>query len=58
MMAGTSRATRSSRRVVRSGSTLTFCEATVHGMQGGAETLLATMTATMMAMTGRDDVKG
>lgn len=45
-------------RVVRAGRTLTFCEATAHGVNGGAETLLATMTATMMAVTGRDDVKG
>lgn len=45
-------------RVVRPGRTLVFCEATAHGLTGGEEKLVATMSATMMAVTGRDDVKG
>lgn len=45
-------------RVVKPGRTLIFTEATAHAVQDGAERLIATMTATMMAVTGRDDVKG
>jgi uncharacterized protein (TIGR00369 family) len=45
-------------RVVKPGRTLLFTEATAHADHEGAERLIATMTATMMAVTGRDDVKG
>ncbi len=45
-------------RVVKPGRTLVFTEATARAAHGGAERLVATMTATMMAVAGRDDVKG
>ena len=45
-------------RVVKPGRTLVFTEATAHGVEDGAERLVATMTATMMAITGRGDVRG
>lgn len=45
-------------RVVKPGRTLVFCEATAHGLTGAEERLLATMTATMMTITDRDDVRG
>jgi uncharacterized protein (TIGR00369 family) len=45
-------------RVVKPGRTLIFTEATAHAGLEGAERLIATMTATMMAVTGREDVKG
>ncbi|HET7408929.1 MAG TPA: PaaI family thioesterase [Paracoccaceae bacterium] len=46
-------------RVVKPGRTLVFCEAVAHGLTTeGEERLIATTTATMMAITGRDDVKG
>ena len=44
-------------RVVKPGRTLVFTEAAAHAVEG-AERLIATMTATMMAVTGRDDVQG
>jgi uncharacterized protein (TIGR00369 family) len=49
---------RFSGRVVKPGRTLVFTEATAHATDGGSERLIATMSATMMAVTGRDDVKG
>jgi uncharacterized protein (TIGR00369 family) len=45
-------------RVVKPGRTLVFCEATAHALHKGEERLIATTTATMMAITGRDDVRG
>jgi uncharacterized protein (TIGR00369 family) len=45
-------------RVLKPGRTLVFTEASAHAAQDGAERLIATMTATMMSVTGRDDVKG
>ena len=45
-------------RVVKPGRTLTFCEAAGHALSDGGERLIATMTATMMTVTGRDDVRG
>lgn len=45
-------------RVLKPGRTLVFTEATAHAELDGAERLIATMTATMMAVAGRDDVKG
>ncbi len=44
--------------VVKPGRTLVFTEAAAYAAQDGAERLIATMTATMMAVTGREDVKG
>ena len=49
---------RFSGRVVKPGRTLVFCEATAHAIRGGEERLIATATATMMTLIGRDDVKG
>ena len=45
-------------RVVKPGWTLVFTEATAHALTEGAERLIATMTATMMVVTGREDVRG
>ena len=39
--------------VVKSGRTLTVCEARAFAEQDGAETLVATMTGTLMALTRR-----
>jgi uncharacterized protein (TIGR00369 family) len=40
-------------RVVKSGRTLTVCEARAYSEHGGAENLVATMTGTLMALTPR-----
>ena len=40
--------------VVKPGRTLTVCEARAFAQTGGAETLIATMTATLMALAHRD----
>ena len=40
--------------VVKPGRTLTFCEARAYAEQEGAETLVATMTGTLMALQRRD----
>jgi uncharacterized protein (TIGR00369 family) len=40
-------------RVLRPGKTLTVCAGDVVAVAGGAETMVATMLATMMALTGR-----
>ncbi len=40
--------------VVKPGRTLTFCEAKGFAERGGSETLIATMTGTLMAIVGRD----
>lgn len=45
-------------RVVKPGRTLIFCEATAHAVTAGAEKLIATATATMMTMIGRQNVQG
>jgi uncharacterized protein (TIGR00369 family) len=45
-------------RVLKPGRTLVFTEARAHAERDGAERLIAMMTATMMAVHGRDDVKG
>jgi uncharacterized protein (TIGR00369 family) len=40
-------------RVIKPGRTLTICEARAFALAGGVETLIATMTGTLMAMTPR-----
>ena len=40
--------------VVKPGRTLTFCEAKAFAVRDGAETLVATMTGTLMALLRRD----
>ena len=40
--------------VVKPGRTLTFCEARAYAAQDGVETLVATMTGTLMALQRRD----
>jgi uncharacterized protein (TIGR00369 family) len=40
--------------VVKPGRTLTFCEGRAYAEQGGVETLIATMTGTLMALPRRD----
>ncbi|MEM9277567.1 MAG: PaaI family thioesterase [Pseudomonadota bacterium] len=45
-------------RVIKPGRTITFCEATAFAIDADeSEKKITTMTATMMAVTGRDDVK-
>ena len=44
-------------RVVKPGRTVTVTEAQAFAHEGGASKLVATMTATMMALTGREDVR-
>ncbi|MBC7131991.1 MAG: PaaI family thioesterase [Roseovarius sp.] len=44
--------------VVKPGRTLTVCEARAHAVKGGRETLVATMTGTLMALVGRTGVAG
>jgi len=43
-------------RVIKSGRTLTLAQADVFAVKGGAEKLIAHLTATLMAITGRDGV--
>ncbi len=43
-------------RVVKPGRNVTFCQGEVFAVQGGAEKLVATMSATMMTVLGRPDV--
>jgi uncharacterized protein (TIGR00369 family) len=40
--------------VVKPGRTLTVCEARAYATQGGVETLIATMSGTLMALAARD----
>ncbi|KWV60215.1 thioesterase [Bradyrhizobium macuxiense] len=40
--------------VVKPGRTLTFCEAGAYALNDGVETLVATMTGTLMALQGRE----
>ncbi|WP_193176261.1 PaaI family thioesterase [Oricola nitratireducens] len=44
--------------VVKSGRTITVVDGTAYATAGGNEKRIATMTATMMAIHDRDDVKG
>jgi uncharacterized protein (TIGR00369 family) len=44
--------------VIKPGRTITVCEGKAYALSNGAEKLIATMTATMMTVTGREDVKG
>ena len=41
--------------VVKPGRTLTVCEARAYATHGGVETLIATMTGTLMALAARED---
>jgi uncharacterized protein (TIGR00369 family) len=43
-------------RVVKAGRTLTLAQADVFAVKGGEEKLIAHLTATLMAITGRDGV--
>jgi uncharacterized protein (TIGR00369 family) len=43
-------------RVVKPGRNVTFCQGEVFAVEGGAERLVATMSATMMVVRGRPDV--
>jgi uncharacterized protein (TIGR00369 family) len=43
-------------RVVKPGRTLTFCEAEALALEGSREKLIATMTGTLMAVMGRQDI--
>jgi uncharacterized protein (TIGR00369 family) len=43
-------------RVVKPGRTLTVSQAEVHGEQGGERKIVAVMTATLMAVEGREGV--
>jgi uncharacterized protein (TIGR00369 family) len=45
-------------RVVRAGRTITVCQADASMLAGGAETLVATMLATIMTVRDRPDVAG
>jgi acyl-coenzyme A thioesterase PaaI-like protein len=45
-------------RVVRSGRTITVCQAEASMLSQGTETLVATMLATMMTVRDRQDVVG
>ncbi len=44
--------------VIKPGRSLTFVEAKAYALNGGQEKLIATMSATMMAVVGRDGIKG
>lgn len=44
--------------VVKPGRNLTICEARAYATKGGLEKLVATMTATLMALVGRTGVAG
>jgi uncharacterized protein (TIGR00369 family) len=44
-------------RVRKHGRTITLAEADAIGVTGGQEKLVATLTATMMVIVGRDDVR-
>ena len=43
-------------RVVKPGRTITVCDAQAFALEGGKEKLVATMTGTLMALFGREDV--
>ena len=40
-------------KVIKPGRTIMVCDATVHALRNGEEKLVATMTGTMMVVTGR-----
>src|SRR5580698_1540537 len=42
--------------VIKPGRALTFCEAQAFALEGAKEKLVATMTGTLMAVTGRQDI--
>jgi uncharacterized protein (TIGR00369 family) len=42
--------------VVKPGRTLTICDARALAIEGGREKLIATMTGTLMAIVGRQDI--
>jgi len=44
--------------VIKPGRTLTFTEAKAYAVNAGQEKLIATMSATMMAVVGRGEIKG
>jgi len=44
--------------VIKPGRSLTFAEAKAYAVNGGQEKLIATMSATMMAVVGRDGIQG
>lgn len=44
-------------RVVKPGRTVTFCEGDAFALNNGTRKRIATMSATMMTVLGRDDVK-
>lgn len=44
--------------VIKPGRSLTFVEAKAYALNDGQEKLVATMSATMMAVFGRDGIKG
>jgi len=44
--------------VVKPGRSITFAEAKAYALTDGQEKLIATMSATMMAVVGRDGIKG
>jgi uncharacterized protein (TIGR00369 family) len=44
--------------VVKSGRNLTFSEGRAFAEDGGGSRLIATMSATLMAVAGRDDIQG
>jgi acyl-coenzyme A thioesterase PaaI-like protein len=43
--------------VVKPGRTLTVCEAKAYALRGDARKLIATMTGTLIAVTGREGVR-
>jgi uncharacterized protein (TIGR00369 family) len=43
-------------RVIKPGRTITVCEAQALAVEGGKEKLVATMTGTLMALFGREDI--
>jgi uncharacterized protein (TIGR00369 family) len=44
-------------QVIKPGRTITVCEARAFALEGGVSRLAATMTATLMAIFGRDGIK-
>ena len=44
-------------RVLKPGRTITVCEGRAYALHGGGEKLVATMGCTLMAVTGRADVR-
>ena len=45
-------------KVIRPGRTLTFCDAQAFAVDSTGEKLIATMSATLMAVVGREEIKG